>query len=437
LDQSSHKYDVAIIGAGMGGLCSGALLANQGYRALVVEKLPFVGGRASSFKYRGYILPTGALYVETGGYVESVFKEVGATFGVRSFPMGICFRMDGKDYPMPQKGGLRQLVSTFAGEAEAARLMAAIRRAFRWNEPSSSISIRDWLLQYTSNDKVLAIFRGLSNYQCVNFRDEPAGEFMRQLKLSIGASAGAHPQGFLELMKELVRVIEAKGGHVWTGCRAQRIMVQEEVVKGIVVEKDGDDLEVLAPVVISDAGPHKTVELAGPENFDNGYLKELREKVRPLAYIGLVISSDRPLVDFEGVMVVPEGRRQMTMMCTSLAYPEYAPPGKHMLQAWAAPDSSFLPLDPAREIDMVVQDLREAIPQFDREAEIVHVSYWQKDWPMYRALPGALAQKTSVENLYNVGDGVAPLVPLGLPACAQSARIVVEDIRQRTKPAAA
>jgi phytoene desaturase len=431
------KYDVAIVGAGMGGLCAAALLTNQGYRTLVVEKLPFVGGRASSFKYRGFTLPTGALYVETGGCVESIFKEVGADFGVRSFPMGICFRMGGKDYPMPLKGGLRELVSNFAGETEAARLMAAIRRAFGWNEPSSSISIRDWLLQYTHNEKVLAIFRGLVNYQCVNFRDQPASEFMRQLRLGTGASAGAHPQGFLEMMKELVRVIEAKGGQVWTGCRARRIIVQEEVARGIAVEKDGEDLEIAAPVVIGDAGPHRTVELAGAENFDNGYLKELREKVRPLAYIGLVISSNRPLVDFPGVMVVPEGRRQMTMMCTSLAYPEYAPPGKHMLQAWAAPESSFLPLDSAKEIDLVVQDLREAIPQFDREAEIVHVSYWQKDWPMYRALPGALPQKTSVENLYNVGDGVAPLVPLGLPACAQTARIVVEDIKQRVKPAAA
>jgi hypothetical protein len=41
-----------------------------------------------------------------------------------------------------------------------------------------------------------------------------------------------------------------------------------------------------------------------------------------------------------------------------------------------------------------------------------------------------------VENLYNVGDGVAPLVPLGLPGCAESARIVVADIKQRVKPAA-
>lgn len=432
-----EKYDVGVIGAGMGGLGAAALLAHYGYKTVVVEKLPFVGGRASSYEYKGFTLPTGSLYVETGGIVESLFKEVGADFPVRAFPMEICFRMGGKDYPVAPKGGLRDLISKFADESETARLMAAIRRAFGWNDPSSSISIRDWLLRYTQNEKVLAIFRGFVNYQCVNFGEMPASEFMRQLRLGTGARAGAHPEGFLALMKELVKVIQANGGQVWTRCPAKRIVVEDEVAKGIVVEKDGDELEIAAKVVIGDAGPHKTVELAGSENFDEGYLKDVKEKVLPLAYVCLEVASDRPLIDFPGVMVVPEGRRQMTMMCTTFVYPEYAPPGKHLLQAWAAPDSSFLPLDPAKEIDLVAQDLREAIPQFDREAEILHVSYWQKEWPIYRALPGALSQKTPVENLYNVGDGVAPLVPIGLPGCAQSARIVVEDVKERIKPDAA
>jgi len=430
-----NGVDVAIVGAGMGGLCSAALLGHYGYKVLVVEKLPFVGGRASSVKYKGFTLPTGALYVETGGVVEKLFQEVGAPFPVRSFPMQLCFRMSGKDYLMPTKGGLRALMANFAEEAEATRVLNAIRRAFSWKEPSMDISIRDWLLRYTRNDRLLAIFRGLVNYQCVNFKDMPAGEFIRQLGFGTGATAGAHPQGFLALMQELVKVIEARGGQVWTSCRANRIEVQDEIVRGIVVEKEGQQVEISSKAVISDVGPQATVELAGKSNFEPGYLKEVGEKVRPLSYVCLEVVSDKPVVDFPGVMVVPEGRRQMTMMCTTLAYPEYAPSGKHRLQVWSAPDSSFLPLNTKKEVDLMVEDLRDAIPHFDREAEILHVSYWQKDWPMYRAMPGALTQKTPIENLYNVGDGVAPLVPLGLPACAETAQIVVKDLKQRIKPA--
>ena len=36
----AEKYDVAIIGAGIGGICAAALLAHAGYKVLVVENLP-------------------------------------------------------------------------------------------------------------------------------------------------------------------------------------------------------------------------------------------------------------------------------------------------------------------------------------------------------------------------------------------------------------
>jgi len=430
------RYDVVVIGAGMGGLAAAALLTHHGYRTLVVEKLPFVGGRASSYEYKGFTLPTGAFYVETGGGVEHMFKEVGADFPVRPFPIDLCFRIGGSDHVMPKRAGLATLISTFADEAETARLMAVIRRAFSWEEPSSSVSLQEWLSQYTQNEKVLTLLKGFVTFQCVTFHDMPANEFIRQLKLATGATAGAPPDGFLSLMRGLVTVIEAKGGQVWTGCRAKRIIVEDDVATGVVIDQVGDEMGIAAKVVIGDVGPHKTVELAGSDKFEAGYVKDLREKVRPVSFICVAVSSEQPLIDFPGIYILPEGRRPIAAVCASLTYPEFAPSGKHLLQAYACPDSSFLSLDPAKEIDLVLQDLREAIPGFDGKAEVLHASYWQKDWPVYRSLPGTLSQKTSVENLYNVGDGVAPHVPLGLPGCVESARIVVDDIKQRIKPEA-
>ena len=195
------KWDIVVVGAGMGGLCAAALLTHYGYKTLVVEKLPFIGGRCSSVKHQGFTLPTGALYVETHGGVDQLFAEVGAAFPVRDFPIQLGFRMGGKDYPMPLKGGLKSVISNFASEAETARVMGAIRRAFSWQEPSAAISIRDWFRQYTSNEKVLAVFRGMCNYQCVNFSDMPAAEFIRQLKLA--GTAGADPQGFLDRLLDV------------------------------------------------------------------------------------------------------------------------------------------------------------------------------------------------------------------------------------------
>ncbi len=44
---------VAIAGGGLAGLAAGCALADAGFRVTVVEKRPFVGGRASSYEHPG------------------------------------------------------------------------------------------------------------------------------------------------------------------------------------------------------------------------------------------------------------------------------------------------------------------------------------------------------------------------------------------------
>lgn len=43
------KYDIVVIGAGIGGLVSGCYLAKTGYKVLIIEKNNFVGGYCFSF----------------------------------------------------------------------------------------------------------------------------------------------------------------------------------------------------------------------------------------------------------------------------------------------------------------------------------------------------------------------------------------------------
>jgi len=51
------RYDVVVIGAGLGGLTAGAILARDGRKVLVIERSNSVGGAASSYK-------VGDLFVE-------------------------------------------------------------------------------------------------------------------------------------------------------------------------------------------------------------------------------------------------------------------------------------------------------------------------------------------------------------------------------------
>ncbi len=69
-------WDVIIVGAGYGGLCSGALLAKAGKKVLVLEKDNIIGGRAKSILYSGQILDDGAHMTSRAGHLESIFSDL-------------------------------------------------------------------------------------------------------------------------------------------------------------------------------------------------------------------------------------------------------------------------------------------------------------------------------------------------------------------------
>ncbi len=75
-----ENWDVIIIGAGYGGLCSGALLAKSGKKVLVLEKDKSIGGRAKSLLYSGQILDDGAHMFSRVGHLEGIFSDLEIEF---------------------------------------------------------------------------------------------------------------------------------------------------------------------------------------------------------------------------------------------------------------------------------------------------------------------------------------------------------------------
>lgn len=431
--------DVAVIGSGIGGLCAAARLANRGYKTIVMEKMPIVGGRFTSLEDRGFTITTGAMGIECGGSLEETYKEVGAEFPVRrSLGPSIRYRISGRDYVLPEGGGgLRQIISQAAGDrVESEKVMGAIKRALTWEPPSQYLTLREWLSHFTSNEAVLGIFQGFSSaIFATNAYETPAREYIAFLKSSRFRDYGFPEGGNSRVVESLASTVQKKGGQVWTRTRAKAILVEKGKATGLVVTRDGEEVQVEAQAVISDAGPRQTVALAGEEHFERGYLSHLGGLLRPAPGISLFITSDRPLLEEPGVVIVTGSRRLSYLTCITLLCPEHAPRGRHLLIAFGVPGNCLGPFDFQKEINLVLADLREAVPDFDRNGKLHMVGTFHGDWPVYRTWQGFdLPQKSPIENLYNVGDGVKlPGCP-GLEGCAETARVVVEDLMNRIKP---
>jgi phytoene desaturase len=68
---------VVIIGAGIGGLATAALLGKEGFEVTVIEKNAMVGGRASIWKSKGFTFDMGPSWYLMPDVFENYFKKFG------------------------------------------------------------------------------------------------------------------------------------------------------------------------------------------------------------------------------------------------------------------------------------------------------------------------------------------------------------------------
>jgi len=81
-------YDYVIVGSGIGGLSTGALLARAGYRVLMLEQHYRVGGCTHEFKQRGDYFDSGIHYVGNSLAITSMLSFITDKPGVALAPMG-------------------------------------------------------------------------------------------------------------------------------------------------------------------------------------------------------------------------------------------------------------------------------------------------------------------------------------------------------------
>jgi phytoene desaturase len=419
-----QDYDAVIIGAGAGGLIAAACLVNAGKSVLVVDEHDRVGGRATSYEVDGFIVNAGAIALKMGGTLEQIFTDSGVAYDVREPNPRTVFRVGGK-IVNAGKGGLGILL---AGLTKAAAVIGSkFAEARQGNLPEEKLSTKDWLNGLTRNKTVHSLFRNLCAVLfSANPEDLPARAFLSFFGKSAATPIGFCPRGTIGIWNDLAGAIRAKGGEIRLETKATRIVIENGVAIGVVIETGGVETTVGARTVISDAGVTATISLAGAEAMGSDYIALAAQTIRPTTMLNIYLASQTSILETAALITLGNTDSVCLVGDLTKTCPELAPPGWHLYVAYSVPKHGSEAFDPQAEIDHALAELRAEYPAF-ADARLLAATPMHGDWPAARTCPGyCMPQETPIRNLWNVGDSVIAYGDGGTQACAETGKRAAE-----------
>ncbi len=122
-----YKYDIVIIGAGLGGLLCGIILAKHGYSVCILEQHSQIGGNIQTFTRKGCTFTTGMHYIgslDKGQILYKLFKYLGILDKIIVKRLDNCFEKiliedDEYCYEMGNENFKNRLISYFPNEKTA------------------------------------------------------------------------------------------------------------------------------------------------------------------------------------------------------------------------------------------------------------------------------------------------------------------------------
>jgi phytoene dehydrogenase-like protein/ferredoxin len=430
---ADEAFDAVVIGSGLGGICSAALLQSRGYRTLLLERSATIGGRFSSLKHRNVMIPTGGSLIGLGGPLEQVWTEAGAPFDVAPFQTA-AYWVKGRGWldPGPGSGQFRRALTEMAGDAEAVQIVMSAMREVLTDGHYPHGTILQWLASLTENAGIHQMYRAVAA-AAFGPEDVPAADFFALLAATAGRGMALARRGQLHMMNDLARTISDRGGAVWTRCRAAAVTNDGKRATGVVVEHNGASHTIVAGLVVSNAGPHQTTRLLGGDILDPEYEGRLDEQVHAMSSITVHLISNRRLVaDIPGAVYTAIGARRVAMIFDASLTAEWTPDGQHFTEIYplTATDPS-VHVDFEEQIEEIKLDLDDMCPEWRSDAEM-NVVTLQSEYPGLRAWPGKGASvDTPIANLFLVGDGCQALGYAGGAAAAASAQRAVSLIDER------
>ncbi|MES2196116.1 MAG: FAD-dependent oxidoreductase [Pseudomonadota bacterium] len=318
------RCDVVVIGAGLGGLTAGAILARAGRKVLVIERSNSVGGAASSYK-SGDLFIEGSLQetsdphhpgdpkhdaLTRAGVIDAVkWIAAGSLYEARGGPLEAPFVMpDNFDAArqalserFPQaRAGIHRLLDEMAHIASSAGSLAQAAPAL--------ISSPDWTLSLSQ--KLDAVFGDDEAVKCAlaanlsYFHDDPATLWWMHFAVAQGSylqSGGRFVQGGSQrLSSALARAIRAAGGEVLLRRVATGIALDADSRAGAVTHtaKDGSDSQTVECArVVGNAAPGALVALM-PQAAGDRLQANYANRAPSISLFAMTLGLGRPPREF-------------------------------------------------------------------------------------------------------------------------------------------
>ncbi|MHC5595158.1 MAG: C-3',4' desaturase CrtD [Nostoc sp.] len=384
------KTRVVVIGAGIGGLTAGALLAHRGYSVLILDQALVPGGCASTFKRQGFTFDVGATQVaglEPGGIHHRIFSELSIDLPQATPCDPACaVYLPGESTPInvwrnqekwqgerqkqfPGSEPFWQLMATlfdasweFQGRDPVLpprnlwdlwQLIQAVRPSTLITVPFTLFTVGDALrLCGLGNDRRLRTFLDLQLklYSQVDADETVLLYAATALSVSQLPQGLFHLQGSMQVLSDrLVQSLERDGGKLLMRHTVEKIKVENGKANAVVIrnQKTGEVWTEAADQIVSNVTVQNLVHLLG-EQAPSGYKNRVEKLPQAwgafVVYLGVDASAIPPgcpphlqfLYDADG----PVGENNSLFVSVSHPGDGRAPEGKATIIA-----SSFV--DPA------------------------------------------------------------------------------------------
>jgi hypothetical protein len=344
-------WDAIVIGAGVGGLSSAAILSHSGKKVLVLEKRSRIGGRATSLEEieSGLIIDYGSHFFTAGGHVERVLRWIGsgvkmvtcnptaALYAENRFVMVPCKIEDFKKFEYMTDSECSELMDIFE---------MVKRMSFEEIEEYDAISVEDWMKRHVQSNNLKHFFAWISNVWLTSedMADISVGDVLRCLRQAIRNNGWfCYPStgGCVAVSKGFRDRIIRAGGKVETGITLREIIVKNGSVKGVIAEREGGLIKEESHIVVFNPPLVELWRYISGDVFPDwfvarlGFLTDYLENKWPISSIGLTFVTSKPIHEYSCPVVIPSwetinryGPRSIRYVWSPTNFGDTGPKGK-------------------------------------------------------------------------------------------------------------